>query len=239
MIEKTSIVIVTKDKTKINRWITSTCLSNIEMYTNKDEYEIILVDNEPLMENLDERYKYFTLAKHIINYPDIGYSASINQGVRASDRSTKYLCFMHPDVFIHEGWLPGLRKHLESGEYDAVYPSQAPMKREQVLKSYQEEGRGPDDAGIDFMTRDLFERMGGLDERFRTLYSEAALRNRLGLVTGRCNVKYTNSVIFTHINAGTLNQDWTESYKASTAEGAFLNEYRATPCPIIIKPFEY
>lgn len=197
---KTAIIMVSYDRTPIFRNITSTALGNIQMFTDREDYEMILVENEPLGA-LNRKYQLFFLDHHIVLDEDIGVSASRNMGAKAASSDIGYYCFIDNDVFVWEGWLPKLRFYLESGNWDAVCPHQCQTTREFVKRSYEEEEPGNDDAGLLLMTKEAFERTGGWDERFFSVYHDAGFRKRMGAVGIR---KYcTNQVIISHLNGAT------------------------------------
>ena len=205
MNEKTSIIVSTYDQNMLSRNITALCLNCIEMYTDHEDYELILVDNEPFAD-LNMRNTYCKIDKHIINEKDPGFSAAINQGVRASDPNNKYLCFIHPDVFVQEGWLKGLMEDLNKNNASAVWPMQRPMNRDRVKAVYEGTGGGADDAGLNFLTRDIYNKMGGLNEVFQTIYHDAALRTMVVDAGGQTYM--SRRVIINHIGAGTLESIW-------------------------------
>lgn len=193
---------VSYDRTPVHRNITSAALGNIQMYTDKEDYEMILVENKPLGE-LNRKYQLFFLDHHIIKDRDIGVSASRNLGTKIADSKSEYFCFIDNDVFVWEGWLLGLRAYLESGLWDAVWPHQCQTTREFVKESYKpnSDDSGNDDAGLILITREAFEKTGGWDERFFSVYHDAAFRRRMS--KAEIKIKCTNRVIITHLNGAT------------------------------------
>lgn len=201
---KTSIVMVAHDVSATHRYITSAALGNIQKYTDREDYELIFVDDQTTgarTDNLNARYHTIDIDKTIEVKEDIGISACRNLGVEKSDPLTKYLCFIDNDMFIWEGWLPKLRSYLESGNWDAIYPHQGATTREFVKKSYEKEGRGNDDAGLILITREAFEKTGGWDEKFKSVYHDLAFRKRISRAGLR--IWCTNQVIVTHLSGVT------------------------------------
>ena len=198
---------VSYDRTPVHRNITSAALGNINMYTDKEDYELILIENEPLGA-LNQKYQLFTLDHYIIKDKDIGISASRNLGAKLADKKSEYFCFIDNDVFVWEGWLPKLRSYIESGEWDAMWPHQCSTTREFVKKSYEldSDDAGNDDAGLILITREAFKRTGGWDKRFFSVYHELMFRKRMSNANVR--IRCTNRVIITHLNgATTFNSD--------------------------------
>lgn len=210
---------VSYDRTPVHRNITSAALGNINMYTDKEDYELILIENEPLGD-LNRKYQLFTLDHHIIKDKDIGISASRNLGAKIADKESEYFCFIDNDVFVWEGWLQKLRSYIESGEWDAMWPHQCSTTREFVKRSYKEEERGNDDAGLILITREAFEKTGGWDKRFFSVYHEAAFRKKMS--EAEIRVGCTNQVIITHLNGATTFylEDFDKKIKK---EGDFLH----------------
>ena len=210
---------VSYDRTPVHRNITSAALGNINMYTDKEDYELILIENEPLGA-LNQKYQLFTLDHYIIKDKDIGISASRNLGAKLADKKSEYFCFIDNDVFVWEGWLPKLRSYIENGKYDSMWPHQCSTTREFVKESYKKEAPGNNDAGLILISRKAFEKTGGWDERFFSVYHEAAFRKRMSdaNVTTGC----TNQVIITHLNGvTTFNlEDFDEKI---SREGDFLH----------------
>ena len=193
----TSIIMVACDIHPLLRRITSAALHNIEKYTDKEDYELILVDNEIDDRSLDTRYHRWDLDHYIFNEKDMGYSASNNQGAKIA--VGKYLCFIHNDVFVWEGWLRGLRNLVENGISDIAWPHQGPTPREYVKKSYNEDLQANDDAGIIFMRKSDFEKVGGYDERFRGALNDKAFRDKCS--SYGLSFRSTSRTIITHIGA--------------------------------------
>ena len=220
---KTTIIIVAYDTIRLQRQITSACLGNISRYTNRDEYELIFVDqylNGKSAGDLNTKFHHIDIDKHIKVEEHIGSSAAANLGAKNADPETKYLCFMHPDVFVWEGWLPTLRSFIEKGQIEIVMPHQSASDREQIKAFYQEENpRGNDDAGLIMMTKNAFEKSGGWDERLKSIYQDLAFRRRW-----KDSYWCTAKCLITHIGCGTL-YAWTaeEERAAYSREAPIIN----------------
>lgn len=201
---KTSIIIPAYDTTRLQRWITSACLGNIAKYTERDEYELIFVDQrkEGLVPcPLNERFQKIDIDKWLKPKENIGCSAAMNLGAKNTSKNTEYLCFMHNDVLVWEGWLKTLRSFIEEDYCDVIFPTQSNYDRNDIklMEKGDRHMRGNDDAGLILTTKEHFKESGGWDERFKTIYMEAAFRRRL---SGR--VHCTAKCVITHICCGTL-----------------------------------
>src|SRR3990167_11286650 len=110
---KVSIIFCLFDFSRTLRHMTMASLANIRRFTDDEDYELILVDNVPVFPIRDD---YFVLRledmKIKTNKKDHGYYKSLNEGAKLA--KGKYLCFIQPDVFVHEGWLDGLCHYLDN-----------------------------------------------------------------------------------------------------------------------------
>ena len=77
-------------------------------------FELIVVDNasaDGTAELLEER---LVGAKVVANEDNVGFAPASNQG--AALASGRYLCFLNPDAFVQQGWLPPLLAAFERDE---------------------------------------------------------------------------------------------------------------------------
>jgi len=221
---KTSIIVPSYDTIRLQRWITSACIGNISRYTNEDEYELIFVDQQPPggSGDLNQRFHNIKIIdKWLKPIGNLGCSAAMNLGAKEANLDMAYLCFMHNDVLVWEGWLEGLRSIIEEGIAKIVMPHQGADTREAILKyRSQEWPKGNDDAGLILMTKEMFDKSGGWDERFKTIYMDMMFRRRFPepyYTTSKC--------VITHITCGTL-WAWTqeEEQTAYNEESKFFNQ---------------
>ena len=206
MSELTSVIMTCKIRSHTEAHMTMTSIDMISKFTNKDEYELIVVDPEPT-EAIRDDYKVLVPFTHLKPSPDPDYASCMNLG--AKEAKGKYLVFIQNDVFVSEGWLPGLRQYLEKG-YDVVWPDQIPRPREFVLETYKLDpfdeqilhGKytGARDAGLIMMTREIFDKVGGWGEGM-SLLAERDIYERLQ------NINYkavqTTKVYIAHIMGAT------------------------------------
>lgn len=197
--DKTSIIMASYDTTQTHRYVTSAALGNIQKFTDRDQYELIFVDANPSTKGLmNYKYHKIDIDKYIDLETDPGISACRNIGAKESDPENKYICFMDNDVFVHEGWLPKLIEIMKKRNLGYIFPQQGQTSREFVKQSYIQEANGNDDAGFILITREAFDKTGGWDERFGSVYHELGFRRRLG--------KYgilgfsSNQMVMTHIS---------------------------------------
>ena len=216
------------DLTKIQRQITTAAMGNIQKYTDTDDYEFILMDNGT-QTYIDTKYNCIELDQHIVNEEDIGYSASMNLGAKKSNSDFPYVCFIHNDVFVHEGWLSKLLKHLTDKRIDGrladiVVPSQGYMTRQQVLDSYANKIKTLDnDAGLMLMSKESFKKTGGWDERMKSIYQDYVFR-RKGIKDSGLQFRQTSDVIITHIGYATIGLDDDKFDRTVEAEGSIVEK---------------
>ena len=228
----TSIIMTSYDHTILLRKITSASLGSISKHTDPDDYELILVDNANNNIGLNTREHFIKIDKHIKNPENLGCSRGNNQGVEASDPTTKYLCFIHNDVFVSNNWLPRLRKYLEDGRWDIVYPHQGPTPRDMFVKwenmSFEERilERGTDDGGLILMTREAYNKTGGWDERFKYLWHDFAFRYQCAKAKLK-ETKFVAEAVITHIGGAVMVQDEKILDDAYKQESEIVNELTA------------
>ena len=189
---KTSIIIVALDKTERDRQMTGSCIGTIEMNTNREDYELILVDqmafetigavaNPGVLKYTpikngdgDHRYLPVVLDKYIEVPENIGLSAAYNLG--AKNATGKYLVFMHNDIFLPDNWLPNMIKALEENKAKIITPHQGPTTREEVKRWSQMTHKelmneqGHYDAGLLLMKTEFFKSTPGFDEAFKIIF---------------------------------------------------------------------
>lgn len=206
---KVSIIYCLFDFTRTLRHTSMASIANIRRFTDDEDYELIIIDNVPKFPIRDD-YKVLHLenAQIIEHKVDIGYYASLNEGAKLAKGD--YLCFIQPDIFVHEGWLKNMIFYLENG-WECVFPDQFPQTREYIKRSYEmsfEEARGfgGREAGCLMITRQAFDRAGGWDDRLFNEFGEAAFYRRLD----KAGVKWTPTCksLVTHITAGTRYTMW-------------------------------
>lgn len=192
VIIKTSIIVVAYDTTRLQRLITSACLASIQKYTNRDEYELIFID-QGIIKDLDKKHHIIDIDKHI-KIAHIGCSAAMNLGYKNSNPNYGLIAFIHNDVFVYEGWLQQLRDSLTDHNHRIAMPHQGKTAREHVLNPIQ----GNDDAGLILMSKETFLETGGWDERIKMIYPEYAFRLRFPCkyhVVPRCIITHIGSVV--------------------------------------------
>lgn len=208
---KVSIIYCLYDFTRTLRHMSMASLSNIRRFTD-EPYELVLIDNAAHIDGVEIHHTlrddYGALRlndmKIQVNDNDHGYYKSLNEGARLA--TGDYLCFIQPDVFVHEGWLDGLTYYLDHDLADVVWPDQIPNTRQWIKESYERShedsmGIGAREAGCVIMTRKAYDKAGGWDERLFNEYGEAAMWARLDKAGARSMV--TNKSLITHITAGT------------------------------------
>ncbi|MGB4661763.1 MAG: glycosyltransferase [Mobilitalea sp.] len=108
---KTGIVIVTFNKLEY----TKLCIDSILRFTNKDSYEIIVVDNA----SSDDTPKWLSSQndlKVIINAENLGFPKACNQGIEAIDKDCDSVLLLNNDTVVTENWLTNLRTALLSDD---------------------------------------------------------------------------------------------------------------------------
>jgi len=223
-IKKTTIIVCARDTLRVQRRVTMVALGNIQKYTDTDDYELILID-AGTHTYIDNKYDCIDIKKHIILEEDIGVSASMNMGVEISSSDYPYVCFMHNDVFVSEGWLGNLIKHFSEDDRspDVIMPSQGYMTRQDVLDSYSGARKNFDsDAGMMLMSKESFEKVGKWDERFKSVFQDYIMRRRIAKANLVSIV--SPNVIITHVGYVTLGGDEDRFMEDRLKEGIIIDE---------------
>lgn len=219
-----SVILNAYDTDMAQRHQTMACLAAIRKFTD-GEYEIIVIDNEPIARIRDE-YQVLAPYTHVEVTPKETVYASYNRGAQLAQ--SDFLFFIQSDVFVHERTLNKLVSYLQN--FEMVFPQQIPISRADVQQIYLlSDGElaqiGQRDAGLLGIRREAFNRVGGWDDRFHNLLGEAAFYSRCD-DSGTSWVDRTNAFI-THIMAGNnLRKDAILYNKEMAHDAELLKEYR-------------
>ncbi|MBZ4202302.1 MAG: glycosyltransferase, partial [Methylovulum sp.] len=180
---RVSIIVVTYK----NMDISQLCLEKLLSNTTHPNYEIIVVDNDSrdgtanYLHYMQERYDNI---KIIINNENRGFAAANNQGLAIA--SGDYLVLLNNDTVPPRGWLAPLLKHLRDAQLglvgpvtnfvgneakiDVSYNNLDEMEHFALHQMRTHEGRIFDIKVLAMfcvaMRRDVYERVGSLDESF-------------------------------------------------------------------------
>jgi glycosyltransferase involved in cell wall biosynthesis len=169
--KEVSIILNSFNPTLFHAQMTKECLAAIRKFTDREDYELIVIDNAPASPITDE-YDVLKLheEKYVRNEVDVGVCGSYNQGAKLAEG--KYLVFIQSDVFVTEGWLPNLIWYLKNG-WDVAYPHQINHTREDIKFLYEcpfdAVPWGYRDAGLLMITKEGFDKTGGWNERLKIL----------------------------------------------------------------------
>ncbi len=174
---------------------THRCLKSILLNTRYLNYEIVFVDNG----STDETRPYLQKLKHahiktVFNSQNLGYVGGCNAG--AARAQGDYLLFLNNDTEVQPNWLTNMvalaQTHADAGVVGAklVYPDGKLQEAGGIIFSDGNGwnyGRGfnPNDPRFNFVRkvdyvsgaalmirRDLWEKIGGFDERYAPAYYE-------------------------------------------------------------------
>jgi GT2 family glycosyltransferase len=167
---------------------TKNCVKAIKKNTKKGQYEIIVVDNGSKGKDvgiLNEMKRSGTIEKLILNPENMGFSKANNQGFKVA--GGEYLMMLNNDTEPQPGWLDALLKKMESDATIGIAgPNLPPHDNPKLLYG----GGYVDDSGIArhnfnadedveqvggaglVFKRELYKKIGGLDEGFSPIYFE-------------------------------------------------------------------
>jgi GT2 family glycosyltransferase len=178
-----SIVVVTYD----NLLFTRLCLESVLAMTEYPDYELIVVDNastDATVDYLRELADRHADVRIALNSENRGFAAACNQGLALA--TGDLLVLLNNDTVVGPSWLSGLARHLEDPQAGLVGPVTNRLANEaEIEATYQSFGEFLDfaetrtrkhwrevrDIGTLAMfclafRRELYERLGPLDERF-------------------------------------------------------------------------
>jgi GT2 family glycosyltransferase len=183
-IKRVSIVVVTFN----NFVFTKMCLESLLANTDYGNYEIVVVDNGSNDETagyLNELTRHCTHVRSFFNRENLGFAPAVNQGLAAATGDV--LILLNNDTLVPRGWLAGLLRHTKDSSVGMVCPVTNRIGNEAEIevsyRTYGEfmrfacdlaqknQGKSLDvDTLVMFcvaMRRDVYERIGALDERFK------------------------------------------------------------------------
>jgi GT2 family glycosyltransferase len=181
--ERVSIIVVTFNNLVFNRLCLESVLANSEGY----DYEIIVVDNasdDGTVEYLRELTQSYPRLRTFFNRRNLGFAAATNQGLERATGTIFIL--LNNDTLVPGGWLARLVKHLKDPAIGLVGPVTNRAGNEAEIETSYRTWRefirfaddymgGHDAARFDIRTatmfctalrRDVYERVGPLDESF-------------------------------------------------------------------------
>lgn len=106
---KTSIILLTYNQLEVSK----KCFESLAKYTNKDQVEIIVVDNgstDGTREYLKNNTSFIT----ILNDKNMGFAGGCNQGIEVATGDN--LLFLNNDTIVTENWLEAMLALLYSKE---------------------------------------------------------------------------------------------------------------------------
>jgi len=182
---RASLVVLTYNQLKEG---TIPCLESLFLYTPRDQFELIIVDNassDGTPEHLRAVAKEHDNVRLILNAENKGYASGNNDGMRAAKGDCVVL--LNNDTMATPGWLDALLAPLEKdrsiglicpitnsagNEQTVVIPSLNEENYVEVSRRYTAKNKGHifDTEKLGFycvaMRRDVLEKVGLLDERF-------------------------------------------------------------------------
>jgi GT2 family glycosyltransferase len=178
-----SVVVVAADGLVFTRL----CLESVLLNTADVDFELVVVDNassdgtREYLVALAERDSRIRVIHHDENR---GFGPAVNQGMNAA--TGDILVVLNNDTVVPPGWLPALSRHLErpqiglvgsttnrcgnEAEVEAAYRTYGEMVQVAARRQREHAGTAFDIEVATFfcsaMRRDVYERVGSLDERF-------------------------------------------------------------------------
>lgn len=182
-VPRASIIIVTYN----NLTLTKLCLESVFRNTDHPNYEVVVVDNlssDETAEYLRQMAAIHNNLKILLNNENYGFAKANNQGIEIS--TGEYLVLLNNDTIVPQGWLSRLLSHLRDSNIGMVGPLtnfvgneakiDVPYRTWAEMESFAADlvwERNEQIADIHMlamfcvaMRRDVFEKIGPLDEQF-------------------------------------------------------------------------
>lgn len=143
------------------------CLEALDKNTNRDLYELIIVDNGSNF-GVEEMKKVADIYKRY-DQP-LGYTKAVNIGLRLA--TTDLLCVLNNDLFVPEKWLETMLEDMEKTGFDAIMPMDTDGE---IYKTQAEEGKYYENwvwGALWIIKRKVFDGVGELDETLNWRFSD-------------------------------------------------------------------
>jgi GT2 family glycosyltransferase len=203
------------------------CLGSIAGQRSAPPFETLLVDNASTDDSLAFAAEHFPSVRVVRNDRNLGFAAGNNRGARAA-RGT-WLAFLNNDTVAAPDWLASLHQSATDpslgGRYALITSRIESLARPGTIDSagdayvraggafkrghgatadeYSLSGEVFGACGAAFMIRrDIFDALGGFDERFFMVYEDVDLSYRARLAGHRC--WYAAAAVVRHAGSGTL-----------------------------------
>lgn len=173
-----------------NQWhLTQRCLQSLESNSDSVRLEVLVVDNASRDETPQELSAWLAACPErrsiILNDDNRGFGAAVNQGLAAAHG--EFLVILNNDTIVGPGWVRGMRRHFEQDPQlglacpitnnigNEAQVALAGSTVEEVFVSARHYTLGKAGALLPLdnvaffcvmMPRRVYERVGGLDERF-------------------------------------------------------------------------
>lgn len=261
---KVSIIILNWNKLEYLR----NCVSSIEKNTRYPNYEVVVFDNGSKEPGTKEYLGSLKRHKAVSNPDNIGFARGNNEAVKSS--AGEFVLFLNNDTVVHDNWLePMVKLMLKDPSCGAVgskllYPDgtiqhigvmfdyrgnsrhifkKYPPHIPQALETVEREAVT---GACLLMRRDVFDRVGGFDGRFRQGSEDIDLClkiRELGL-----KIMYCPESVLTHFEGVTMDTMGKGFKKKSTRKnlelfrkkwGAKLDGFRLSNDLDGLKPYQY
>jgi GT2 family glycosyltransferase len=204
-------------------WI-EPCLGALARQTDAPSHEVVFVDNGSSDGSIDLATSVYPAVRIVSNRRNLGFAAGNNAGARAA--RGPYLVFLNNDTIPADDWLKQLyAAHAATPDRSIVTSRIVFLDRPDTIDSagdgylraggaykhghgagangYRESREVFGACGAAFLIpREIFERLGGFDERFFMVYEDVDLSYRARLAGFGC--WYAADAIVRHAGSGTL-----------------------------------
>ncbi len=183
--KKVSIITLTHNNLEKT---TKLYINSLYKYTNQDLFELIIVENgstDGTVEYIEKIKSKYSNIKVILNSENKGFSKGNNQGLKIA--TGDYICLINNDILFTPDWLDSIVKLIENNsEVGLISPIINEFDNANInINNYLEKSKSiieKNKADIEYkytcffccacMKREVFEKVGFLDENFTPAWFE-------------------------------------------------------------------
>lgn len=162
-------------------------LETLEKNTDRDSYELIVVENGSFTPQLAEKANFYVYKDH-----PIGYAKAVNIGLSLAEGD--YIVIMNNDLQVPKDWLPRMIEEYESTKGGILAPVDFKTDPDIFYDSHW--------FSMVMMSRKVFTEIGYLDEQINYRFHDQDYSIRVKkagyevMRTGKVTVKHINSATY-------------------------------------------
>ena len=238
---KFSIIIVNYN----TKELLENCIVSLMENLNKNDYEIIIVDNNSTDGSVEMLEKEFSQKVKIIkNKNNIGFGAANNQGSKLAKE--KYLFFLNSDTLVKYNIFNEIKDEFESnGDYGVIapklilengeeqsfaygnFPTLTSLMKEKIFKSIKQTEKKVETDWVSgaamIVRKRLYDKVGGFDEKFFMYFEDIDLCKKIRNLGNKIVVQKNISLI--HLGGKSINKNKERKKVYYESQNYFFKKY--------------